>query len=92
VKGSALRKGQLLPVHTDTSSSTSLAAATISLFVDPEQTLIGTTEAAGLAGHLLFIHSYFQLLKWLFHWFDLCHQLSQLYDLAFCSLIFTVVH
>lgn len=90
-KGTAIRKGQLLPVHTDT-SSTSLAGATVSLFVDLEKTLIWTTEAACLAECLLFICCYFQLLKWLFRWFDLCHQLSQLYGLAFCSLTFTVVH
>ena len=71
---------------------TSLAAATVLLFADLEETLIWTTEAVCLAGCLLFICSYFQFLKWLFRWFDLCHQLSQLYDLAFCSLIFTVVH
>lgn len=47
-------KGQLLPVHIDTRSSTSLAAATVLLFADLEQTMIWTTEAVSLAGCLLF--------------------------------------
>lgn len=65
-----------------------LAAATALHFVDLEVALTGTTEAARLAGWLLFIRRYFQPFKWLFCWFDLCHQLSQLYDLTFCSFYF----
>lgn len=60
-KGAPIWRGQLLPIHTDTRSSTSLTAATVLLFIDLEETLIQTTEAACLAGSLLFICSYFEM-------------------------------